>query len=329
MKRSNAISPGGGPSVDVSILIVNWNALTYLRNCLHSIADQTRVCTYEIIVVDNDSHDGSQEMLRTEFPSVTTVFNEENVGFAGGNNQAMRIARGRYVLLLNPDTLVLDGAIDTCVAYADELRHDNVGVIGCQVWEDADTIQNTCFQFPSPLNTLLNLLGVTNRFPNSRFLSRSDMGWWDRRDEREVDVVSGMFMLVRREALDEVGLMDEAYFMYAEEADWCYRFWQSGWRCVFTPRARIMHLEGGGKSTALASARMYVHLQKSILRFHRKNQGIAAWALAKAMYGVLMPSRAAAFRLLALFGDRERRRAQSEQAAAAARFHLLRVEPQP
>ena len=257
--------------VDVSIIIVNWNALTYLRNCLRSIAEETRGCSYEIIVVDNDSDDGSQEMIRSEFPEVTAVLNEQNVGFAGGNNQALRLARGRYLLLLNPDTLVLDGAIDTCVAYADELRHGDVGVVGCQVWADSTTIQKTCFQFPSPVNTLLNLLGVTRRFPGSRLLSRAEMGWWDRRDEREVDVVSGMFMLVRREALQEVGVMDEGYFMYAEEADWCYRFWQSGWKCVFTPRARIMHLEEGGKSTALVSAKMYVHLHKSL--FLENNPG--------------------------------------------------------
>ena len=318
-----------GEAVDVSIVIVNWNALAYLRNCLRSIVDETRACTYEIIVVDNDSSDGSQEMLRSEFPNVTALLNEQNVGFAGGNNQGMRIARGRYVLLLNPDTLVLDGAIDTCVAYADVLRGDKVGVIGCQVWEDAATIQKTCFLFPSPLNTLLNLLGLTRRFPRSRFLSRSEMGWWDRRDEREVEVVSGMFMLVRREALDEVGLMDERYFVYAEEADWCYRFWRAGWKLLFTPRARIMHLDGGAKSTGLASAKMYVQLQKSILRFHRKNRGFVDWALAQAIYAVLMPCRAATFGVLALTGRGERAHAKYLQTAAATRYHLLRIEPQP
>jgi GT2 family glycosyltransferase len=317
-----------GNGVDVSIIIVNWNAMTYLRNCLRSIAQETRVCTYEVIVVDNDSDDGSQEMIRAEFPDVTAVLNERNVGFAGGNNQAMRMARGRYILLLNPDTLVLNGAVDTCVAYADELRDERVGVLGCQVWEDEATIQKTCFQFPSPLNTLLTLLGLTRRFPRSRFLSRSEMRWWDRRSEREVDVVSGMFMLVRRDAVEEVGLMDEGYFMYAEEADWCYRFWRSGWRCLFTPRARIMHLEGGGKSSALVSAKMSVHLQKSVLRFHRKNRGRVAWALAQGMYAVLMPIRAVAFGLLALVGRSERWRAKYRQAAAATRYHLLRIEPQ-
>lgn len=316
------------PPVDVSIVIVNWNAGEYLRGCLRSIAEQARSSSYEVIVVDNNSSDGSQDMLNAEFPSVTAIFNEGNPGFAGANNQGIAVARGRYVLLLNPDTLVLDGAVDRCIAFADEGAEERVGVIGCQVWEDEDTIQQTCFSFPSPLNTLLNMSGLTRRYPSSRFLGRAEMGWWDRRDERDVDVVSGMFMLVRREALDEVGPMDDSYFMYAEEADWCYRFWQHGWRCRFTPQARIMHLEGGGRSTALVSANMYVQLQKSSLKFHRKNRGPLSWALAQAVYAVLMPIRSAAFATLAWTSRSERSRQKFLQAAAATRYHLLRIEPQ-
>jgi GT2 family glycosyltransferase len=317
-------------TIDVSILIVNWNAKNYLRNCLRSIIEQTRAYTYEIIVADNDSDDGSQEMLRTEFPSVRTIFNDSNPGFAGGNNQCMELARGRYVLLINPDTLVLDGAIDTCIEYADSLRDTKVGVLGCQVWEDEDTIQKTCFMFPSPLNTLLTMSGMTRRFTKSKFLSRSEMRWWDRRDEREVDVVSGTFMLVRRDALEEVGPMDDSYFMYAEEADWCYRFREHGWSSLFTPRARIMHLEGGGKSTQrddLVSANMYVQLQKSLLRFHRKNRGLVSWLLAKSVYAVVMPLRAAVFGVLAVIARNDRWRLKSLQSVAATRYHLLRIEP--
>jgi GT2 family glycosyltransferase len=308
---------------DVSVVIVNWNAQDYLRDCIASIREQTRDCAYEIIVVDNNSTDGSQEMLRSEFPDVHAILNDGNPGFAGGNNQGIDIARGRYVLLLNPDTLVLEGAIDTCVAYADELREQRVGVLGCQVWEDEHTIQKTCFRFPSPFTTLVSMLGL------SRFIGRAEMRSWDRRDERDVDVVSGMFMLVRREALEQVGPMDDGYFIYAEEADWCHRFREAGWTCRFTPRARIMHLEGGGRSTQRSpevAARMYVQLQKSLLRFHRKNRGVASWALAQAIYAVLMPLRTAAFALLSR-GRRDRFRLQHLQALAATRYHLLRIEP--
>ena len=296
-----------------------------------SIIEQTRETSYELIVVDNDSTDGSQQMLAEEFPGVIGILNRYNRGFAAANNQGLRRARGRYVLLINPDTLVLDGAVDKCVAYADELDGRRVAVLGCQVWEDADTIQRTCFRFPSPLNILLDMLTFTSRFPRSRFLGRSEMGSWDRCDEREVDVVSGVFMLVRRDALDDVGPMDDRYFMYAEEADLCYRFWKHGWRCLFTPRARIMHLEGGGRSTqrnALVSANMYLQLQKSLLRFHRKNRGPVDWALTQAVYAVVMPIRAAAFAILALGGRGDERRVKLRQAVTATRYHLLRIEPQ-
>lgn len=316
--------------LDLSIVIVNWNAVDYLRNCIRSIVAETRRCTCEIIVVDNNSTDGSQEMLRSEFHDVVTIFNNDNRGFAGANNQGLRVARGRYVLLLNPDTLVIDGALDTCVAYADSLRHDRVGILGCQVWMNDETIQRTCFAFPSPLNTLLNMLGLTRRCPKSRFLSRAEMGWWGRDDERDVDVVSGMFMLVRREALEQVGPLDDDYFMYAEEADWCYRFWQSGWRCLFTPRARIMHLDGGGKSsqrTPQVSANMYLQLQKSILLFHRKNRGVIDWTAAQTIYAVMMPIRATIFAALALLDRRDQSRLKLRQAATAARYHLLRIDP--
>ena len=322
----SAVSP-----IDLTIVVVNWNACAYLRGCLRSIIEQTRVCAYEIVVVDNNSTDGSQQMLTEEFPDVVGILNRDNRGFAAANNQGLCLARGRYVLLINPDTLVLDGAIDKCVAYADERSGQRIGVLGCQVWEDADTIQKTCFRFPSPLNVLLDMLTFTSRFPQSRFLGRSEMGSWDRCDEREVDVVSGVFMLVRRDALDDVGPMDDRYFMYAEESDWCYRFWKRGWRCLFTPRARIMHLEGGGRSTqrdALVSAHMYLQLQKSLLRFHRKNRGPVDWALTQAVYAAVMPIRAVAFAVLALVGRREDRRVKLRQAVTATRYHLLRIEPQ-
>lgn len=322
---------GTSSTIDVSVVIVNWNARNYLRNCLQSIIGQTKEHSYQIIVIDNNSDDGSQDMLAKEFPQVHAILNRDNHGFAGGNNQGMAVAQGRYVLLLNPDTLVLDNAIDTCIDYADAPANARVGVLGCQVWEDAKTIQKTCFQFPSPQNILLTTLGLTRRFPHSRLLSRSEMGWWDRRDEREVDVISGMFMLVRREALDQVGMMDDSYFMYAEEADWCYRFWKAGWKLLFTPRARIMHLEGGGKSTqrsATVSTKMYVELQKSILQFHYKNRGLISFALAKAVYMIVMPIRSAIFALMALLNRSEQRRLKLMQAMAATRYHLLRIEPQ-
>jgi GT2 family glycosyltransferase len=147
------------------------------------------------------------------------------------------------------------------------------------------------------------------------------MGDWDRRSEREVDVVSGMFMLLRRDALEQVGVLDEAYFVYAEEADLCFRLWRHGWRCVFTPEARILQHEGGGKSTRQVSARMYVELQKSLLVFQRKHYGPTGWACGKAMFVGAMAARASVWAIAGALGATSS--GTGRAAVAALRFHLL------
>jgi len=268
--------------IDVSVVIVSWNTREILRDCLRSVFEQTRDVSFDVCVVDNNSHDGSAEMVRAEFPEVKLIANAENRGFAAACNQGMRIARARYVLLLNPDTVILEDAISQCLRYAD--HHADVGVVGCQVLDDIDRVSPTGFSFPSPWNVFLALSGLSRVFPRSRLFGRPELGWWERNTEQDVDVVTGMFMLVRGEAIAQVGMMDEAYFVYSEEADWCYRFAQAGWRRVFTPSARIIHLDGGAKSTSQVSTKMFVQLQKSAMIYHRKNLGLGAWSLLKAIY---------------------------------------------
>lgn len=261
--------------VDVSIVIVNWNTRDILRDCLRTIYEQTRRVDFEVLVVDNASQDGSAQMVRSDYPRAVLLANETNVGYAAANNQGIRAARGRYVLVLNSDTLILDGAIDRMVEFAD--GHPRAGVLGCRVRNPDGTLQPTCFMFPSVFNSFLAAFYLNKLFPRSRLFGREAMSWWDRSDVRAVQVVTGCFMLIRREALDEVGLMDERFFMYAEETDWCYRFGKAGWQVMFTPVAEIVHL--GGQSTAQRSEEMLVQLRLSILRFVRKNQGRAAGAV--------------------------------------------------
>jgi GT2 family glycosyltransferase len=312
--------------IDVSVVIVSWNTRDILRDCLRSIFEQTREVSFEVFVVDNNSHDGSAEMVRTEFPSVKLTANAQNRGFAAGCNQGMRDASARYTLLLNPDTIVLDDAISRCVRYAD--LHADVGVVGCQVLIDENQIQQTGFSFPSPLNTFLALSGLSRAFPRSRLFGRPRLSWWGRDSEQDVDVVSGMFMLVRREAIAQVGHMDESYFIYAEEADWCYRFAQAGWRRVFTPCARIIHLDGGDRSTSQISVKMFVQLQKSLMIYHRKNQGLAAWSLVKAIYVLSNSVRMVAWFVLSVTNHDLRTRRKSAAAKAALVYHFSGVEPE-
>jgi GT2 family glycosyltransferase len=310
--------------MDVSVVIVSWNTGDLLRGCLHSILERTHEISFEIIVVDNASRDGSTEMVLTEFPTVKLIKNSRNLGFAAANNQGIRVASGRYILLLNPDTVILDSAICRSVKYAD--LHVDVGVMGCQVLEDDHRIQRTGFSFPTPWNLFLTLSGLSRVFPRSRIFGRPELGWWDRDCEQDLDVVSGMFMLVRREAIKQVGLLDEAYFVYTEEADWCYRFARLGWRRVFSPCAQIIHLDGGSKSTSQVSAKMFVQIQKSMMIFFRKNLGLGAWLVAKVIYVVSDFIRAIAWFLSSVVTQDQHKRRKSAAAAAALRFHLFGIE---
>jgi hypothetical protein len=309
---------------EVSIIIVNWNARDILRDCLSSIAAETPLA-HEVIVVDNASSDGSAAMVRSQFPGVRLIANSENRGFAAANNQGIEIAGGRYILLLNPDTMILDHAIDTMVAWCD--GHPDVGCAGCQVLESETTVQSTCFSDPGPVNLLLIETGLCRLFPNSRFFGRPYYGWWDRSSERDVDVVSGMFMLMPRPVLETVGPLDEAFFIYSEEADWCRRIRNAGYRCVFTPVARILHLEGGGKSAMQVQSRMYVQLQKSKLHYVRKHDGLFGYAFTRFAFSVLMAARWVVFSALGLISRNQTHRKRSDLARAGLAFHCAGLVP--
>jgi GT2 family glycosyltransferase len=232
--------------------------------------------TFEVIVVDNASSDSSADMIRSEFPRAELIANAENRGFAAANNQAITVAKGRYVLLLNSDTIVVDGALDEVVAFAD--LHPEAGIVTCRVLNKDWTLQPTCFMFPSVLNMFLWATYLSKVFATSRFFGRERMVWWHRDDVREVDVATGCFMLVRRQAIEQVGLLDERFFMYGEETDWCHRFKKAGWRILFTPDAEIIHL--GGASTRQISSEMFLQYAKSMLLLFKKHKSWFSYRLA-------------------------------------------------
>jgi len=269
-------------SIDVSIIIVNWNVRDILRDCLRSIYDHTKSINFEIIVIDNASSDNSCEMVAKEFPQVFLIANKENRGFAAANNQGLKVATGKYVLLLNPDTIVPEDTISKSFKYSE--NHTDVAVLGCQVWLNENEIQKTCFSFPTLTSVFLLKSGLRRLFPKSRLLGWIDYGWWDRTTLMEVDVVSGMYMFVRQKAIKDVGVMDEDYFVFAEETDWCFRFCKAGWKCIFVPLGRIIHLDGGSKSTDLIKIEMFVQHQKSILLFIKKNRGVLSFHIVKLIF---------------------------------------------
>ena len=268
---------------EVSVVIVNWNVGEFVRTCLNSVLAEAGAVRLQVILVDNDSHDGSPDIVRTEFPQVELIANDSNLGFAVACNQGIAAARGEFVLMLNPDTEVLDGAIAKTVAMMRE--NPSWGVLGCQVIIAKDgPIQRTGFSFPGPTNLFLIATMLHRLMPKSQFFGKPELSFWDRQSQREVDVVTGMYMLVRQTAIEEVGPMDGDYFVYGEEADWCYRFWQAGWPCVFTPSAQIVHADGGKQSTSQTPVKMFVQLQKSLLIFNRKNLGMGAAIVARLIF---------------------------------------------
>lgn len=254
--------------MDVSIVIVNWNTRDILQDCLTSVYEKAGPARFEVIVIDNGSSDGSASLVRNEFPQAILISNDSNRGFAAANNQGMAVAKGRYVLLLNSDTIILDDAVAKIVCFVD--AHPEAAVVGCRVLNRDRTLRSTCFRFPSILNMTLSCMCLNRLFPQNRFFGRERMGSCDGDRVREVEVISGSCMLVRRAAIEKVGLMDEQFFMYAEETDWCYRFTKSGWKVMYTPDAEIIHLHGASGKQKKPELRL--QLLGSILLFMKKHK---------------------------------------------------------
>lgn len=254
--------------LDLSIVIVNWNTESYLRDCLNSILEYSVGLSYEVWVVDNASSDQSVPMIREEFPQVMLLVNRENVGFARANNQALRLCRGRYALLLNSDTYVQENTLRVMIDFMD--RHPEAGISGCKLQNADGTFQPACRRsIPTPAVSLLRMTGLSRLFPNSRTMAKYNLTFQDATAVQEVDSVSGAFLLVRRKVMEQVGLLDEAFFLHCEDLDWCYRAKQAGWKVFFVPHAAAVHLKG--KSSDLVPVRTSFHLHRSMYIFYRKH----------------------------------------------------------
>ena len=271
---------------DLSVVIVNWNTIGMLRDCLGSLFASGVKASLEVFVVDNASSDGSPDMVEAEFPSVKLIRNTRNMGFAAANNQALRLAKGRHVLLLNSDTLVHTGVIDASIDYLDQ--NPQTGMMGCRVLNADGTVQTTCSRFPTLTNLVLLTSGLF-KVPGLSVARRYRMEDWQRDDERDVEVVSGCYLMARRSATEAVGLLDEDFFFFGEETDWCRRFLAHGYAVRFAPVGTITHF-GGGSSKSLNSKRDLM-LSEATVRLHRKHGGLAAAAAAWSILFVFNASR--------------------------------------
>lgn len=261
--------------VDLSIIIVNWNVKDLLRDCLRSIQTDESDLALEVIVVDSASSDGSQTMVADEFPWVKLIASDENLGYPRGNNIGILASHGRHVLILNPDTAVMAGALSTLVRYLDD--HIDVGVVGPQLLNPDGTVQSSRRRFPSLLTGVFESTWLEPLAPKQLLKHYYALDMPDD-EENDVDWVTGACLMVPRRVIEHVGLLDEGYFMYSEELDWCRRICDAGWRIVYLPQAQVVHHIG--KSSEQAVTARHVNFQQAKLRYFRKHYGrLAAGSL--------------------------------------------------
>ena len=254
--------------IDLSIIIVNFNTGPYILRCLESIFRSGKGDSWEIFVIDNGSTDGSAAAVKEGFPEVHCVGTGVNLGFAKANNEAFRMARGKYLLLLNPDTNVRETTIERLVTFMD--THPQAGVAGAQLLNGDGSKQNSIANFPSLATELLNK-SLLRRFFPEKFPGKERTY----REPIEVDSVIGACMMVRREAVAQVGLLDENYFLFLEETDWCYRMKRAGWRIYHVPQAEIYHYQGKSAEKDRKSAKLEYY--RSRYHFFKKNKGRLQW----------------------------------------------------
>ena len=238
----------------LSVIIVNYKVKHYLEQCLRSVAEASRGIAVEVIVVDNASGDGSVEYLRERFPDVTIIASEENLGFARANNLAIRNSHGQYVLLLNPDTIVAEETFRDFIGFMDSTP-DAGGCGAYMLHTDGSFAPESRRGLPTPFVAFCKMSGLASLFPKSRTFGRYYMRYLSENEVNRIEIMSGAFMFLRRDALDKAGLLDEDFFMYGEDIDLSYRILKAGYNNYFLP-SRILHYKG--ESTVKSSYR-YVH----------------------------------------------------------------------
>lgn len=257
----------------VSVIIVSWNTRDILLQCLDSLSEQACRYAMEIIVVDNASSDGSAEAVAKSHPHVRLIRNTENLGFAKANNQGICVGAGRYFCLVNSDVKVLPNCITQLVDYCEQ--HQGVGMVGPRIVGGDGLLQRSCRGFPTVWNMFCRALALDTLTKKKLFsgyaLLHSAQDFLG-----AVDILTGCFWLVRRDALMQVGGLDENFFMYGEDMDWCKRFWNQGWHLVFFPKAEAIHY--GGASSSNAPVRFYIERQKADLQYWKKHHSTLGMA---------------------------------------------------
>ncbi len=267
LARQHDANSKTGVKSTLAIIIVSWNAGEYLRKCLHSVCATMPVEDFEIWVVDNNSSDGTPDMIEREFPEVNLIRNDRNLGFAAANNLAIRACRARYVCLVNSDVEVLEGCFETLLRYMQ--KQPDTGVTGPQLLNADGTVQPSCYGHPNRWNTLCHALGLAKLFPGNRWLNGLYGKYWPQTELQAVEAMSACFLVIREQVLEQVGLLDEDFYIYWEDFDFCTRVQDAGWQIVYVPQAKAVHY--GGASSANAPVRFMIETERACLHYWRKH----------------------------------------------------------
>lgn len=261
--------------VTVSIIIVNYNTPDLTTACLNSIIEHCQSQSYEIILVDNGSQDDSVNKLRKKFSEITIIANPQNVGFAKANNQALRIATGSYLWLLNSDTTINQDTLPTLLSAFKKYPH--LAVVSPKVLLPSGQIDPACRRlFPTIWNSFTYLSGLSKLFPKSKLFSRYHLTYLDENQETKVDAVSGACMLLSRKPLEKVGYLDQQFFMYGEDIDWCYRFKQHGFDILYYPKSTIIHYKSAS-SQGRKNPKIIYEFHRAMWLFYKKHYASKHW----------------------------------------------------
>lgn len=254
--------------IDISVIIVNYNVEYFLEQCLNSVFNALKTIKGEVFVVDNNSIDGSVEMVKTRFPNVKLIANKHNAGFSKANNQAIVLSEGKYVLLLNPDTVVEEDTFEKVVRFMDQ--HDNAGGLGVRMIDGKGKfLPESKRGLPTPSVAFCKIFGLSRIFPKSKLFAKYHLGYLSEFETAEIEILSGAFMLIRKSVLDKVGLLDETFFMYGEDIDLSYRILQGGYKNYYFPETRIIHYKG--ESTKKSSINYVFVFYKAMVIFAQKH----------------------------------------------------------
>ncbi len=265
----------------LTIIIVNYNVKEFLEQSIISIKKSCKDIDYELFVVDNASSDGSVELIKRKFPGIKLIANTENKGFAAANNQAMRQAQGEYILLINPDTIVQEDTVPVVLNFFKD--HPGCGMVGCKILNPDGSLQLPCRRsFPTPWVAFTKITGLSKLFPRTRFFGRYNLTYLDPDETYEVEAISGSFMFFRRQVIDRMGYLDESFFMYGEDLDWCFRIREAGWKIFYLPETKIIHFKGeSSKKSQIDLILQFYRAMKLFVEkhYHHRYLHVPQWLL--------------------------------------------------